>query len=186
MPPRVAPTSLIVSLAGAFLAAGCATVTAPPAAPPAFPSGWEGTWRGQLRSAGGRSPMEVEMTLEVRPIEPGTWAWVITYAGAAGTQVRDYRLVAKDAAAGRYEIDERNGIVLPVRWLDGVLLGEFEVQGSRVSVREELRDAASGLLVEMATYEAARPSASGGGAAPEVRAWAPASMQRGTLRRQRR
>ncbi len=126
------------------------------------------------------------MTLEVRPLAPGTWAWVITYAGAAGTQVRDYRLVAQDAAAARYAIDERNGIVIPVRWLDGVLLGEFEVEGSRVSVREELRDPESGLLVEMATFEAERPSTSGGGAVPQVRAWAPVSVQRGTLHRQRR
>jgi len=170
----------------ALVAGGCAsTVTAPPA-PPEFPAGWEGTWRGSLRSAGGSAPMEVEMTLEVRAVEAGTWAWVITYAGAAGTQVRDYRLVARDPARGQYEIDERNGIILPARWLDGVLLGEFEVQGSRVTVREELRSEESGLHVEMATFAAGTPSTTGGGAVPEVRGWAPVSLQRGTLRRVRR
>jgi hypothetical protein len=171
---------------GALLASGCASTATVPAAPPEFPVGWEGTWRGSLRSAGGSSPMEVEMTLEVRAAEAGTWAWVITYAGPAGTQVRDYRLIARDAARGQYEIDERNGIILPVRWLDGVLLAEFEVQGSRVTVREELRSEESGLLVEMATFAAGAPSTTGGGAAPEVRGWAPVSLQRGTLRRVRR
>ena len=180
---RAAP---LLSLAGSLVAGGCASSPEAPSGPPSFPAGWEGTWSGELRAIGARAPMEVEMTLEVRPLEPGTWSWVITYSGAAGTQVRDYRLVAKDPAAGRYEIDERNGIVIPVRWLDGVLLGEFEVQGSRVAVREELRHADSGLVVEMATYEAERPSTSGGGAAPEVRAWSPGSLQRGTLLRRRR
>lgn len=48
---------------------------------------------------------------------PARWTWTIIYEGAAGRQERPYQLRAVDPAKGLYEIDERNGIVLPATLL---------------------------------------------------------------------
>lgn len=156
------------------------------AATPAFPDAWLGTWQGDLSSWGG-APMQVRMTLTVAPTAtPGRWTWTITYDGTAGRQVRAYELVAGDTAAGRWSIDERNGIFIPARWLDGVLYSDFQVEQSRVGVREQVVHAGTPdecLLVEMATTKADAGVRSGGGAVSAVTGWTPESVQRGVLRR---
>ena len=160
--------------------------------PPPFPAAWVGSWRGTITTHGGAGPMEVSMTLDIAPeAEPGRWTWTTTYEGPAGKQVRAYRLVARDERAGSFAIDERNGIVLPARWVAGTLYASFEVQGSRVDVREELVGAGTpdaAIAVEMATVRVEAGESTGGtpgpGGAevPAVRGWAPSSVQRGLLR----
>ena len=159
---------------------------AAPLEAPAFPDAWLGTWEGDLSSWGG-APMQVRMTLNVAPTATaGRWTWTITYDGTAGRQVRAYELVAVDAAAGRWSIDERNGIFIPTRWLDGVLYSDFQVEQSRVAVREQVVHAGTPdecLLVELATTKADAVTRSGGGAVSAVTAWTPDTVQRGVLRR---
>lgn len=188
---------LFAALASVAAACGCASVQPSDAprrlpAPPAFPESWVGSWHGTLRSHGGAGPAEVSMTLDIAPEpEPGRWTWTITYDGAAGRQVRAYRLLARDEASGSYVIDERNGIVLPARWVAGALYASFEVQGSRVDMREELVGAGTpgaAISVEMATVRVDAGESTGGapgpGGAPvpAVRGWVPSSVQRGLLR----
>ena len=131
--------------------------------------------------------MRVRMVLTVAPtVTPDRWTWTITYDGDQGRQVRAYELVAKDPASGRYAIDERNGIVIPARWIDGVLYSEFQVEQSRVAVREQVVHAGTPdecLLVEMTTTTAASGQASGGGAVAQVTGWTPDTVQRGVLQR---
>jgi hypothetical protein len=131
------------------------------------------------------------MTLEIAPLsEPGRWSWTIIYEGESGRQVRPYELVAVNAAEGRFVIDEKNGIVIPVRVLDGTLYSTFEVMGSRVELRESLRHDRAGapeIAVEMATIVVEGAVLTGGIAdrgIPEVRCWTPRVVQRGSLARQ--
>lgn len=154
-----------------------------------FPDDWIGRWTGPLKTLGGSSLAPATMTIEIAPLAANRWSWRIVYDGEAGRQVRPYELVAVDAAAGRYAIDEKNGIVLPVRYIQGTLYSSFEVMGSRIEVRESLSgvggDAA--ILVEMATTAVAEVAVTGGIAAdsiPEVRGWVPRSVQRARLSRQ--
>lgn len=158
-------------------------------AAPAFPADWCGRWTGTLAMLGDSKFGPVTMTLEIAPITEGRWSWTITYDGEFGRQVRPYELIAVDAAAGRFAIDEKNGIVIPHRVLGGTLYSAFEVMGNRIETREALvgSGADAAIAIEMATIPVAEAAVTGGNAEqsiPEVRSWTPRSVQRGQLRRQ--
>ena len=165
--------------------AACAAVAVPA---PAFPADWCGRWTGSLATLGDSKLAPVTMTLEIAPIADGRWSWTITYDGEFGRQVRPYELLAIDAAAGRFAVDERNGIVIPMRFLEGTLYSTFEVMGSRIEVRETLvgSGGSAAIAIEMATIPVAEPTVTGGNAEqsiPEVRSWTPRTVQRGRLLR---
>jgi hypothetical protein len=155
----------------------------------AFPADWTGRWTGALATLGDSKLAPVTMTLEIEPIADGRWSWTIIYEGEFGRQVRPYELVAVDAAAGQFVIDERNGIVIPIRFLEGTLYSTFEAMGSRIEVRETLLGSGdrATIEVEMATISVAESSVTGGNAeqsVPEVRSWTPRTVQRGRIARQ--
>ncbi len=154
-----------------------------------FPDGWIGRWTGALATLGDSRLAPVTMTLEIAEVAHGRWSWTIIYEGEFGRQVRPYELIAVDAAAGRFAIDEKNGIVIPLRFLEGTLYSTFEVMGSRIELRESLlgSGADAAILIEMATVPAAESTVTGGNAdqsIPEVRCWTPRTVQRGRLVRQ--
>ena len=174
-------------MADALVSFGCARSSA------RFPDDWVGTWRGALLvpaggSAGAGAPEEVTMELVIaRTDDPMRFAWTIVYDGAAGRQVRAYELLTRDAASGRYATDERNGIVLEARYLEGALYSWFSIQGSNILVRESLvREpfATDAISVEFVT--ALDRDTQTTGPAGEVRSLVPVSVQRATLRRQAR
>jgi hypothetical protein len=110
----------------------------------------------------------------------GRWRWAIRY----GTQpVRDYRLAVLDAAAGKCEIDEGNGIVLPATLIDGELFSLFAVSGSRIEARYRL--AGETLHFEILASAAEPAGKTGGqGGVPEV-GWFPVhALQRAALRKE--
>ena len=191
---------LAALVAGAL--AGCATqqstqdgakATAAAIVVPAFPADWCGRWTGTLTPLGASKAGPVEMTLEIAPISDGRWSWTIIYDGVAGRQVRPYELVAVDPAAGRFAIDEKNGIVIPIAFFEGTIYSTFEVMDTRVEVRESLvgAGAEAAVVVEMATVAVGESTVTGGIAEqsipeqsiPEVRCWTPRAVQRGMLRR---
>jgi hypothetical protein len=184
---------LAALVAGAL--AGCATqqstqdgakATSAAIVAPAFPAHWCGRWTGTLTPLGDSKVGPVTMTLEIAPAADGRWSWTIIYDGAAGRQVRPYELVAVDAAAGRFAIDEKNGIVIPISFFEGTIYSTFEVMDTRVELRESLVGAGAdaAIVVEMATVAVAESTVTGGIAEksiPEVRCWTPRSVQRGRL-----
>jgi hypothetical protein len=187
---------LAALVAGAL--AGCATqqstqdgakATSAAIVAPAFPADWCGRWTGTLTPLGDSKVGPVTMTLEIAPAADGRWSWTIIYDGAAGRQVRPYELVPVDAAAGRFAIDEKNGIVIPIAFFEGTIYSTFEVMDTRVEMRESLvgTGADSAIVVEMATVAVAESTVTGGIAEksiPEVRCWTPRSVQRGRLTRE--
>jgi hypothetical protein len=188
---RFRATQIAVALAlNACAISGCASLASSreTATSGAFPADWTGRWTGTIATLGDSKLASVAMTLEIAPITDGRWSWTIIYEGDAGRQIRPYELIAVDAPTGRFAIDEKNGIVIPVRVLEGTLYATFEVMGSRVELRESVvgvgRDAS--LVVEMATVAVEDAIVTGGveeRSVPEVRAWTPRVVQRGTLRR---
>ena len=184
---------LAALVAGAL--AGCATrqstqngamATSAAIVAPAFPADWCGRWTGTLTPLGESKVGPVTMTLEIAPIADGRWSWTIIYEGAVGRQVRPYELVVVDAAAGRFAIDEKNGIVIPISFFEGTIYSTFEVMDTRVELRETMvgSGADAAIAVEMATVAVAESTVTGGIAEqsiPEVRCWTPRSVQRGRL-----
>jgi hypothetical protein len=75
-----------------------------------------------------RERNRIPITLEIRPDStPGRWIWRTVFNADTVRGLRDYRLVVVDAAAGRYQTDERNGIVLDETWVAGALVSVFRV-----------------------------------------------------------
>jgi hypothetical protein len=175
-------TAIAAALPILLLAAACGGPANAAPAPPAFPESWAGTWKGDLRILSpGRPEQTVPMEIVIgAAAEAGRWRWAIRY----GEQpVRDYRLAVLDAAAGKCEIDERNGIVLPATQLGGELLSLFAVSGSRIEARYRLEG-------DVLRFEILSSAAEAGGrtggrdGVPEVAWYAVRGLQRAELRRQ--
>ncbi len=153
----------------------------------AFPQSWAGQWRGDVEVQGadfGKFSME----LVIAPTsDANTWDWKIIYDGQAGRQERPYALIVKDASKGLYEIDERNGIVLPQRLMGGVLRSQFEVMGSRIDASYELAGAGTAderIICELVSYRSDQSVTTGGkDNVPEVKGWTPTTVQRVVMRR---
>lgn len=57
-----------------------------------------------------------------------------------GKSVRNYELVANDVAAGRYTIDEGNGVQIAASKIGSALYSNFSVGGQTLTTRYELLD----------------------------------------------
>ncbi len=104
----------------------------------AFPESWFGVWDGTLTiTKPGRDIEQTRMLIVIRPTDdPKRWEFRLRY-GREQPQ-RKYELVVRDAATGRYAIDEKNGIVLPATYLDGELFSYFSLGDNLLLARYRL------------------------------------------------
>ncbi len=110
----------------AALVLAALAAVAPAAA--AGPADWTGTWKGTCRLTPPHQGIaEFPMTLTIgATAKPDALRWMLVYE--TGTRdVRDYELLAVDAAAGTYVIDEKNGLLLDAAFSDGVLYAPFTI-----------------------------------------------------------
>jgi hypothetical protein len=155
----------------------------PPAPTPAeLLAPWHGTWRGELElwqrdGIARRVPME----LQIQPTNASEWTWTIVYGAGGDRQERRYALRAK--GGGAFEIDERNGIVLPLQRFGPRFFSRFSVDASELLARYELVGEGE-LLYEMvrAGGEGAGKTRGGGGTT-EVGTAPVNGFQRARLRR---
>lgn len=187
---RLATFAVIVAASHGWLFNGLAGaargVDGGASAPPAFPSAWAGRWRGEVtvHGASGDTPAFTMERVIAPGGEAGRWQWTLIYDGSAGRQERAYELIVEDEARGLYIIDEKNGIKLPARLVDGVLYSSFDVQGNRISTREELTGAGTTgerLVVELQSHAVSPGMKSGGGQVAEVVGWRPDTVQKSAL-----
>ncbi len=108
--------------------------------PAALPADWHGEWAGTLVMTGRNDTnTNVPIKLKIEPIAGSAdLTWKLTYGTGDKQQVKDYKLVPTKTA-GRFRIDEQNGIVLDARLAGGVLYSQFEVGGNWLTARYELR-----------------------------------------------
>lgn len=158
--------------------------TAPPAlpgdrAPTVFPDGWVGAYAGELRTlVAGQWRVLTAMRLEIgASAASGRWPFAIVYGVGADEQRRDYELVAVDAAAGRYAIDEKNGIVLDAWLADGALMSAFHVGGQTLLTRYRWQP--DGIAFELESLAEQDLAATGEG----VASFGKMAVQRALLRR---
>ena len=107
-----------------------------------FPEKWLGTWSGMLEiRALGRPTTSIPMSLRIEPIaNSDRFTWEIAYGEGNAAQVRPYELVAVDAEQGRYQIDEKNSIVLSATLMGRDLTSMFNVQGGLIVARYRFED----------------------------------------------
>jgi photosystem II stability/assembly factor-like uncharacterized protein len=128
------------------------------------------------------------MSIDLRPsADPARLDFIITYAGDAGNQVRNYSLLAVDPARGELLIDENNSIKLRARLLDNTLLSHFLVGDSRIATSYRLLDPgtpAERIEAELVTTIDDQATTTGGtDPAPIVSTWLPVGIQRASLTR---
>lgn len=121
-------------------------------------SPWEGTWRGpcenQKPADRAQERARFEMEREISAI-PGTnrMRWKSTYRSAERPDiVKDYELVAVDPARGRYQIDEKNGVLIDLAFSEEALYGHFAVADVSITSVERRRNEA--LEIELLTFRA--------------------------------
>lgn len=166
-----------------FALALAACATSPPAAssaldPPGLP-GFGGCFRGTLRMFGDGGERTVAMGLDVLPVRdaPDEFTWQLRYGEGPAAQLRDYRLQVVDAAAGRYQIDEQNGIVLAARRVDDELVTLFAAGDQLLAVRYRAVPAGIAFALEACATQGGTPTGQG------VRTFAEFGRQRGILAR---
>lgn len=136
-----------------------------------------GSFRGELRMHTDSGEQRVPMGLDVRPTEdPAVWTWTLRYGSGEREQVRDYRLCLDDVTAGRCRVDERNGIELQGRVVDGELVTVFAVPGQSLVVR--YRAVVGGIEFALEAWNPERATATGS----DVRTSGEVSCQRAMLR----
>lgn len=166
----------------------------------------QGHWAGtmHLDQPGGGS-QEFWMELIVKPIEADgqtpdpaapkvgdRFSWTIIYArakdSAEGRQERPYELVVVDPAKGRYDIDEKSSIVIPMTHLGPALASTLSVGETRLIATYELGETAidgepsATLDVRIFTHPDTPGDATGGkDGVPEVKVWVPGSLQRARM-----
>ncbi len=95
-----------------------------------FPASWMGTYSGQMTLLNvGKAPDSVNVSLEIREIEKDSaWTYHMSFHHTTyGDMVKDY-LIKKDRA-GAFYMDENNGILIPMTFLDGCFYDCYDVDG---------------------------------------------------------
>lgn len=143
-----------------------------------LPAAWDGVWRGEIEVlAGGKVTHRAQMELRIAPIAgSAAKTWTQTYSGQPP---RQYEIRPADSGAGRFILDEKNGVLLEEQLIGDTLLSTFRTGDVLLFSRFDLRGDA--LAVEIATFAA---PAVNGATKPEVGALPFRSIQRGVLHRQ--
>ncbi|MBC7892368.1 MAG: hypothetical protein H7Y12_09160 [Sphingobacteriaceae bacterium] len=127
-----------------------------------FPQSWQGTWHGTLQIHNVKGVAQtVPMAVEITPTADSLrWRFALIYGEDTAKGRRAYDLLIVDRAKGHYVTDENNGIKLDNYLLDGRLLSQFTVQGSRLISSFERRG--NELIFEIISGKDTAISTSGG------------------------
>lgn len=154
-----------------------------------FQDAWCGRYEGRLEIfTKGKMVQSLDMALDIGPlVKDSLWTWQIEYHTDRGLDLRAYELVAVDREAGRYQIDEKNGIVLDAGLSGGKMISHFSVMGSWIVASYAFRvaDAGAGgeVVFEIIAGSVAQKRKTGGLSEeiPEVESMPVGSYQRALL-----
>ncbi len=96
-----------------------------------FPNDWLGSYEGKMLIANAGQPTDtIDVSYEMVTLEKDSvWTYKMTfYSEKYGTIVKDYKIVAKSKENKlNYLLDENNGIVMEMTFMDGTFYGMYEV-----------------------------------------------------------
>lgn len=146
---------------------------------PVLPKEWHGTWKGKLVITNPSDKnTDVAMVLKIEPIKDAReLTWAITYGDGPKASTRDYKMVPDGERLGRLKIDEKNGIILDARVVGPVITSTFELSGSLLTARYELRGDI--LLFEITSLRKAKEKTGGG----QVQGYTVEVVQRAELKK---
>jgi hypothetical protein len=114
-----------------------------------FPEDWKGKWKGELEI------WSVDSIIQKVPMQliiegDSLLSWNIIY-GADEADNRKYYLKEINAEEGHYIVDEMDGIQLDCFVKGNKLISGFDVQGSFLSITEEMTS--EGIFYEVIVYD---------------------------------
>lgn len=118
----------------------------------AGPADWAGTWSGECVLTPpheGLARFPASLTIGLTD-DPKRLRWMLVYE-TGRRDVRNYELVTVDAAAGRYVVDEKNGLKLEAGFADGVLYAPFTI-GQALIVASYRIDADGAMRADMPSF----------------------------------
>jgi hypothetical protein len=84
--------------------------------------------------------MTVPVTMTIASTaDRAVFQWRQVFNNDSSRNVKDYLLRVGDAASGRYETDERNGIVMDATYVGGALISVFQVGDQVLETRVSLQ-----------------------------------------------
>ncbi|XOV68990.1 MAG: hypothetical protein ACFHU9_07345 [Fluviicola sp.] len=96
-----------------------------------FPKDWLGSYKGEMLIANlGRPTDTINVEFNMITLEEDSvWSYKMTfYSEKFGTVVKDYKIVAKSKEdRNNFFLDENNGIVMELSFMDGTFYGMYEV-----------------------------------------------------------
>ena len=138
-----------------------------------FPEDWVGIYEGEV--SGAATP--TIMRLRIEKLCDDRYRWAIQYSGESE---RAYELITIDKKAGKYIVDEKNGIVIDHFLREGTLYSAFTVNSKWIVFKYTLND--KGILIE-SQFFSTTPSRTSGTDQFRVESFLLANIQRGLLKR---
>ena len=149
------------------------------------PRNFSGKWSGQLTIYGAMDKSTtVPMQLNVSSKDSaGVYSWQLIY-GDSGKDIRAYELVPVDTLVGKWNVDEKNGIVISGIFRGNNFITSFEVQGTRITMIYSLQGDTMVVEVIAGTDTGILTSGKGTEDVPTVTSYGVNSYQRAELKRQ--
>ncbi len=145
---------------------------------------WVGEWKGtlELYKPDGSIDRTVPMDLLIKPTGDSlALQWRLTYNKQ---DVRDYILRTDDAGAGKFTLDEKNGITIDVRRFGNMLFSSFDVQDYQISDSYEMRGVTMIFTLTSSSTNLHTKSGKGTEESPNVKSMPVNVFQRAILFRQ--
>jgi len=98
-----------------------------------FPDNWVGNYEGALDIFGVDSiTMHVGMKLSIAKKSDSIYKWKMTYSLKDQQDERDYEMIVVNREQGRFDIDEKNSIIIDGYYRSGIYTSIFEVQKNMI------------------------------------------------------
>jgi hypothetical protein len=80
----------------------------------------------------------------------GRYNYILTYHAEPQSDIRNYKLIAKDSLKSVFTLDENNGIKIPTIFINNTLQSFFKVQHSLLTIKIAFRNNAADFEISMA------------------------------------
>jgi hypothetical protein len=112
----------------------------------------------------------------------GVYSWQLVY-GDSRKDIRAYEIVPVDTLVGKWNVDEKNGIVIAGIFRGNNFITSFEIQGTRITMVYSLQEDALVVEVIAGTSSGIMTSGKGSEDIPTVTSYGVSSYQRAVLSR---
>lgn len=143
-----------------------------------FPDDFLGAYKGKLEVFNPKGTQEYNMEFYFEKTDTiGRYRYTIVYNG----EPRNYLLIEKDKAQGKYIIDENNGIVLQASVFGQNIYSIFEVMGNLITTTEHFYDDYMDFEIMMSRTSQIETTGKGTDEIPEVKVYPVIVTQRARL-----